>query len=119
MEKLCKIRDLQRAIMEFESGFEKFYGISMNEGMVLCSLKNEDRLSAGRLCELLGLTQSNTSKVIRSVEEKGLIDRVLGSEDKRQMYFRLSPKGKKLISGLHCDSISIPDLLQKAIENLD
>ena len=33
MDKLCKIRDLQRAVHQFESAFEKRYGICLNEGM--------------------------------------------------------------------------------------
>ena len=30
MDKLCKIRDLQRAVHQFESAFEKRYGICLN-----------------------------------------------------------------------------------------
>lgn len=108
MQTLCKIRDIQRAVHEFEMHFEKRYGISLNEGMVLCSLKNEEPLSSGRLCELLGLTASNTSKVIRNVEKKGLVVRVLGEEDRRQMYFSLSEKGRNLIENLRCGEVEIP-----------
>ena len=75
MDKLCKIRDLQRAVHQFESAFEKRYGICLNEGMTLCSLSKTGRLCPGELGELLGLTPSNTSKVLRSVEQKGLVTR--------------------------------------------
>lgn len=118
MEQLCKIRDLQRALIQYESDFAKRYGICLNEGMVLCSLKNKGRLTSGQLCDLLGLTSSNTSKVIRSVEEKGLVSRVLGKEDRRQMYFSLTEKGKDLISSLRCDEVSIPEILEKAIKDI-
>jgi len=77
MDKLCKIRDLQRAVHQFESAFEKRYGICLNEGMTLCSLSKTGRLCPGELGELLGLTPSNTSKVLRSVEQKGLVTREL------------------------------------------
>jgi hypothetical protein len=60
MDKLCKIRDLQRAVHQFESAFEKRYGICLNEGMTLCSLSKTGRLCPGELGELLGLTQLNT-----------------------------------------------------------
>ena len=73
MEKLCKIRDIQRAVNRFEQDFERKYGICLNEGMVLCSLLKVDSLSAGELGELLGLSPSNASKVIRSVEVLSLI----------------------------------------------
>ena len=53
MDKLCKIRDLQRAVHQFESAFEKRYGICLNEGMTLCSLSKTGRLCPGELGELL------------------------------------------------------------------
>ena len=111
MEKLCKIRDIQRAVNRFEQDFERKYGICLNEGMVLCSLLKVDSLSAGELGELLGLSPSNASKVIRSVEVKGFIERILGDKDKRQMYFSLTERGKELILTLKCDEMEIPPLL--------
>ena len=115
MEKLCKIRDLQRAVAQFEMHFEKLYGIGLNEGMLLCSLSESERLSSGEIGELLGLTPSNTSKVIKSVENKGLVERVMGMEDKRQMYFSLSRDGKVLLKKIKCGEIELPDLLNKLL----
>ena len=94
MDKLCKIRDLQRAVHQFESAFEKRYGICLNEGMTLCSLSKTGRLCPGELGELLGLTPSNTSKVLRSVEQKGLVTRELCNEDRRQMYYSLTQQAR-------------------------
>ncbi len=90
METLCKIRDLYRAIAEFETRFEKAHHLCLNEGMLLCCLSRKKRLSSGEIAEQLGLSNSNTSKVIRSVEDKGYIERNLGDCDKRQMYFSLT-----------------------------
>lgn len=75
MEKLCKIRDIQRAVNQFEVEFSRKYALSLNDAMALCSLAKEDRLSSGELGELLGLSSSNISKVIASLENKGLIQR--------------------------------------------
>src|SRR3712207_7677516 len=69
---------------------EKKHHLCLNEGMLLCSLSKVDRLSSGEIAETLGLTNSNASKVIRSVEDKGLVERVMGVVDKRQMYFSLT-----------------------------
>ena len=93
MEKLCKIRDIQRAVNQFEQGFEKRYGICLNEGMALCSLLKAGSLSSGEIGELLGLSSSNASKVIKSIENKRLVERATGEKDKRQMYFSLTPDG--------------------------
>ncbi|MDD6211255.1 MAG: winged helix DNA-binding protein [Bacteroidales bacterium] len=115
METLCKIRDIYRSIAEFEGRFEKEHRLCLNEGMLLCSLSRAERLSSGEIAELLGLTASNTSKVIRSVEGKGLIERVLGEKDKRQMYFSLTEEGRKRLSEIKCGSVEIPELLKSVL----
>ena len=48
MDKLCRIRDLQRAVHQFEAAFEKRYGICLNEGMTLCSLSKNRASLPGR-----------------------------------------------------------------------
>lgn len=112
---LCRIRDIQRSIITFETFFSKEYGISLNEGMLLCSLLKMNSLSSGELSQLLGLTLSNTSKVILATENKGLIHRILGTSDKRQMYFSLTQKGKDLIANIQCQKIDIPDVLKELV----
>lgn len=116
MERLCKIRDLQRAVNLFETRFEKIYGICLNEGMLLCSLSKSGQLSSGEIGELLGLTSSNASKVIKAVECKGFVERVIGAKDKRQMYFSLTETGSKLLSGIKCDAVEIPDPLKAILK---
>lgn len=115
MEKLCKIRDVQRAVYQFELSFEKEHGIGLNEGMVLCSLMKHEKLSSGEIGDMLGLSSSNTSKVIKSVEKKELIERIMGTEDKRQMYFVLTEKGEQLMNKVKCTDVEIPDLLDSMI----
>ena len=94
MNTLCRIREVSRAIAEFEQCFEREYRQSMNEGVLLCCLARHGELSSGEIAEMLRLTCSNTSKVIRSVEGKGFVIRKLGEEDKRQMYFSLTEAGR-------------------------
>ena len=112
MEVLCKIRDIYRAIAEFEAQFEQAYGLSLNEGMLLCTLLSRGKLSSS---EALGLSASNASKVIRSVEGKELIVRQVGREDKRQMYFVPTPAGKELIGRIKAAHFDLPPLLAEAV----
>ncbi len=72
----------------------------LNEGMLLCSLSQGGSYTSGQMAEMLGLSHSNASKVIASVEKKGWIKRSLGKEDKRQMYFQLSASGGKQLSAM-------------------
>lgn len=115
MEPFCKIRVVYRAIAEFETQFEKRYGLCLNEGSLLCALHNMPRLSSGDIAKQLGLTQSNTSKVIRSVEKKGLVQRILGDDDKRQMYFSLTKEGERCLEQLQCCEVEIPEALKKLV----
>ena len=109
METLCKIRDIYRAIAEFEGQFVQMYDLSLNEGMLLCTLLDRE------IAEALGLSASNASKVIRSVESKKLITRVVGKKDKRQMLFALTLEGKNRILNIKGATWKLPDLLLHAI----
>lgn len=119
MKDLCKIRDIYRAIAEFESQFVQQYNLSLNEGMLLCALLERPRLTSGEIAESLRLTHSNTSKLIRSVEEKKLIARLIGKIDKRQMHFSLTAEGKELIDSIKNTVHEMPELLQDIVELLE
>lgn len=115
MDTLCKVRDLYRAIGEFEARFEKAYDLGLNEGMLLCCLTRMERLSSGEIAEQLGLTNSNTSKVIKFLENKGFVRRIMGDNDKRQMYFSLTPAGRAKIAEVEGGDIEIPELLKNVL----
>ena len=88
------MRDLYRSLALLETRLSETYGLSLNEAM-----------------ERTGLTASHASKMIRSVEEKGLLVRTLGEKDKRQMYFALTDKAKEKLEDIRKHGIEIPDLL--------
>ena len=90
------MRDLYRSLALLETRLSETYGLSLNEAMVV---------------ERTGLTASHASKMIRSVEEKGLLVRTLGEKDKRQMYFALTDKAKEKLEDIRKHGIEIPDLL--------
>jgi DNA-binding MarR family transcriptional regulator len=110
MKTLCALRDIYRSIRDFEELFQEKHDLGLNEGMLLCSLKS-GKLSSTELAEALGLTTSNTSKVIRSVENKGFIERILGKDDKRQMHFMLTSLGRSKLNEIKKDEQSIVDIL--------
>lgn len=112
---LCQIRDVYRAIYEFELNFQQLYGLGLNEGMLLCSLSAQ-KYSSNELAGVLGLSNSNTSKVIKSIEKKKLIKRIVGKDDKRQMYFILTDLGRKKLESIKCAEFSIPELLTPVVK---
>ena len=99
MKTICAMRDVFKAMGNFETAFEKMYQITLNEAMILCALKEASEK----------VTATNLSK---QTELKGLIVRSLGSEDRRQMYFHLTHTGKQRVNELELDKVEIPDLLK-------
>ena len=110
METICLMRDIYRAIQTFEADFQKVHRVCMNEAMLLCALSGGKR-SAAEIAAINAMSPSHTSKVIRSVEEKGFVKRVLGEQDKRKMYFELTAAGKKCLAGMKCGSVAVPEIL--------
>lgn len=110
MENFCTLRNIYRSIREFELEFQHKHGLCLNEGMLLCSLQS-GKHSSSEIAEMLGLTNSNTSKVIKAVEDKGYIERILGKDDKRQMYFLITESGRKKLTEIKCETIEVNTLL--------
>ena len=102
--------------MRFEADFEAHYGITLNEGMTLCSLSKRERMCPGELGETLGLTPSNMSKVLRTVESKGLVERKMCCKDRRQIYYSITPQGHRLLGSLDCRAIELPTPLREWVE---
>ena len=104
------MRELFMALSELEASLIDTHGISLNEAMVLCSVGNET-VAANTIVKRTGMKPSHTSKVIASAERKGFLNRELGSEDKRQMFFSLTDKAKKCLDGIKEKGVAVPDLL--------
>lgn len=118
MKLICVLRDINKAMNELEEQMNAKYLVGLNEAMVLCAL-SQGRLSATEIAEKTGMTASHCSKVIKSIEKKLLIDRNLGETDKRQMYFKLSKKGKSKLEEIKCNSLILPDVLKPISGNCD
>ena len=115
-ECLCKIRSIYRMIGAFEQSLQKQFGLNINEAMLLCVVNESKYISCGEIAEEMGLTNSNTSKVISSLEKKKLICRHYCKEDLRCMKFSISDKGKELLSNITCDSVQLPNEIKHLAE---
>ena len=110
---ICRVRDINHAIAELGRQFSRQFNVSINEAMLLCTLREKGELSSGALAESLGLSASNASKIIASSEKKSLISRIVCKEDKRQMFFSLTSIGKEKIETMRNEQIDIPEILLK------
>ncbi|MBB4037565.1 DNA-binding MarR family transcriptional regulator [Dysgonomonas hofstadii] len=112
MEPICKLKDIYKALYNFEKEFAEKNGITINEGMLLCCLKDGNPKSANELCDFVGLSNSRVSRVITTVENKGYITRSMGKEDKRQMIFTLTESGRQKINEMQSQEMNFSELAQ-------
>lgn len=116
MEPICAIKDIYKILYQFEKNFSEVHAITINEAMLLCCLKDNEAKSAGMICDYIGLSNSRVSKVITSVENKGFIRRNINKEDKRQMFFSLTPKGKEKIQQMMQAELNMDSLFNQLKE---
>lgn len=111
------MREVFKAIGTFEQAFEQTYAITLNEAMILCALEKEQKeMTSTALSKRTELSPSHTSKTIRTLESKGLIERTLSDTDKRLMFFNLSEEGKQSMKELSLEKVDIPELLRPLFE---
>ena len=119
MKTIHAMQHLFKILTDFETTFENIHQISFNEAMALYTLKGQrTRMTATQLASQTHRSPSHTSKILRLLEEKGLIVRTLDTKDRRRMYFHLSQAGQERISELEEKQIEMPDILKCIIENI-
>lgn len=120
MKTICIMRDVLKALSVFESTFEKAYGVSLNEAMILCALlESKKEMTSTSVSKRTELSPSHTSKMLRILEEKQLIERTLSNGDKRLMFFHLSKTGSKKVKELNINKVEIPEILKPLFENYE
>ena len=92
--------------------------------MIACNKKNEEALPGAKVGDIsknLYLSKSATSKMLRSLEEKGYIERTTTPKDRRNVYVHLSQKGEKLIteSKENMSQFAIDVIEELGIEKMD
>ncbi len=115
MELICQIKDIYKALYSFEKDFAENNQITINEAMLLCCMKDEKAKSANEITEYIGLSNPRVSKIIQTVEEKGLIARRMGVDDKRKMIFSLTEEGKNKIREMKDSKIQLNEILSQVL----
>ena len=109
---ICRLRNVYKAINNFEVEMQKTTGLNLNEAMTLCLLSSEtSELMSGEIADKLSLTRSNASKVIASLEEERLIKRHVCSQDSRCQKFSITKKGRDKLQEM-CEKLTIPEELK-------
>lgn len=69
------------------------YGGTMSVGYVLLNIDSEEGAPATKIAPLMGLEARSLTRILKSMEEKGLIYRAPDSNDKRSVRVFLTAKG--------------------------
>ena len=69
--------------------------ITTSIGFVLININSKDGTPATKIAPMMGLESRSLTRVLKSMEEKGLIKKVADSVDKRSVRIFLTEKGKK------------------------
>ncbi len=67
---------------------------SLTEARILFELAHRDHLTASDLCRELGLDAGYLSRILASLEQRGLIEKVRSENDGRQRLLRLTSEGE-------------------------
>ena len=71
------------------------YGGTMSIGFALLNIHTEEGTPATKIAPLMGLEARSLTRLLNSMEEKGLIYRVTDKIDKRSVRVRLTKDGKR------------------------
>lgn len=70
------------------------YDATMSMGFVLLNINSEEGSPATKIAPLMGLEARSLTRLLKSMEEKGLIFREADKQDKRSVRIRLTQEGK-------------------------
>jgi DNA-binding MarR family transcriptional regulator len=71
------------------------YGGTMSIGFALLNIHTEEGTPATKIAPLMGLEARSLTRLLKSMEEKGLIYRETDKNDKRSVRIRLTKEGRK------------------------
>jgi DNA-binding MarR family transcriptional regulator len=71
------------------------YGGTMSIGFALLNIHTDEGTPATKIAPMMGLEARSLTRLLKSMEEKGLIYRETDRNDKRSVRIRLTKEGKK------------------------
>jgi DNA-binding MarR family transcriptional regulator len=106
--------DLSRLLLkchQLEKRLAAAAGLTVDEFHSLSQLYAHSPCCVKTLCALTGIRRTQASRLLRSLEKRGLILRSLGDEDKRTELLTLTPAGVGVARDLlHACAMSAPRL---------
>ncbi len=112
---LCAVRKVQSALRQFEKELKSRTSLSLNDALCLCSVKNGIS-EPGLLAREMELSPSRLTRILDSLEQRGLIERTIAAGDRRAVTVKLTATAIKRIQKYQCAGIELPAELQATQE---
>jgi DNA-binding MarR family transcriptional regulator len=103
----CSLKDLY---------FVKKAGISSSEYNCLMQFFQTDSLGMSELAERLSITPAGVTRIVSGLEERGILERRISSEDRRSIDVVLTGSGKKIVDDVRKASMELHAEIMKGID---
>jgi DNA-binding MarR family transcriptional regulator len=91
-------------------------GISMTQHHILSLLDRHGEMSMSHLAEMLDVSVSNATGLVDRMEERGLLERVRITDDRRVVHVHLTEAGRTLLADVE---VLKDDLVRRILAELD
>lgn len=89
------VRAVWHAIYRMYNQVASDYGVTTSIGFVLLNIHSDEGTPATKIAPLMGLESRSLTRMLKSMEEKGLIYKEKDKVDKRSVRIFLTDKGKE------------------------
>ena len=88
----CQIKAVWRKLQGLQAKLNGDHGVGLDEAILLCCLSRRCNCQ-GDIARETGLSSTQASRLLSKLENKGLVERSIGQDDRRKMVFSLNKKG--------------------------
>lgn len=93
------------------------YDATMSMGFVLLNINSEEGTAATKIAPLMGLEARSLTRLLKSMEEKGLIYRMADKQDKRSVRICLTEEGKSKKENAREKVLRFNEVVREQIES--
>lgn len=102
-ETLAEFRYALRCFLHFSDNAVETVGLTLQQHQALLSIigfPGREQLTVGELAERLQIQPHSAVGLVNRLEDQGLIERIHGPDDRRQVFIRLTSKGMRVLDSL-------------------
>lgn len=119
MESIVKLKNIYKALYDFEKQYLDLNGVTINEAIILNTLIDNKPKIAKDLYASVGLSKSRVSRILSDLENKGYITRKISKEDRRNIFFQLTYAGASKAKEITNQRINFNNLIGKITDLTD